>query len=288
MTNPAFIASTYAGVALHTAGNSFIVPAGVLVKKTYAANPVFEAQNDTVTVQVVNQGKIPLFNVTVNGQPDGFDRAFAGTLHQTYATLSPNSAQSFNFTVEIFTSGNHTTSTTSVAFTLGGSVWSYTFPSSNLLVYKLLQATATTVPPTPVEGSNFLLTVNVVNPTPVDVSNVSISIPIPQGLTIVNASSGFEIKGHTITLTLPSLAGGASASRSVTLRAGTDGSITLKSGTLTFQYQGTTIRGFVTTPAIVVGIDLLIRYELPIGLAAILTIIIAVYMHRKLTYTQPK
>jgi uncharacterized repeat protein (TIGR01451 family) len=288
MTEPAFVTTTNANLTLHTAGNSFIVPAGVVVTKTYAANAVFAGQNDTVTVNVVNQGSLPVYNMTVAAQADGFDKASSGTLRQTYATLSPNSAQSFNYTVQVLTAGNHTSAATSVAFTFGGSGHTLAFPSSNVQVYKTIQATTTTQPSTPVEGSNFLLAVEVKNPSLVNVTNVSVSISIPQGLTLVNASSGVDLKGRTATLSLPSLAAGASSSQSITLRATSDGTINLKNGTLTFQYLGTTIHGVVLTPAIVVGIDLLIRYELPIGLAIILTIAVTVYMHRKLTVPQAK
>ncbi|MDA4117473.1 MAG: hypothetical protein OK455_03930, partial [Thaumarchaeota archaeon] len=288
LTQPALITTTDSGVTLHNAGTAFVVPAGLVVTKTYATNPVFVGQNDTVTVQVVNKGTVPVFNVTVAAQSDAFDNAFSGVLHQTYGALGPNSSQSFNYTVEIFTPGNHTTSATTVAFSVGGSAQSDSFTSGNLSVYKLIQATAVTVPSVPVEGSNFLLTVSVQNPSSVNVTNVSVSIRIPQDLSIVNSSSSVAINGRTLMLSLPSLAAGASSSQSVTLRAGTDGTINLGSGTLTFQYLGATIHGVVSTTAVVVGIDLLVRYEIPIGLAVLLTIAIAIYVHRKLTGPQVK
>ncbi len=288
MTQPGLITTTSAGLTLHTAGNAFMIPAGVLVTKTYATNPVFEGQNDTVTVHVVNQGSLPVFNMSVTTSSDGFDAAFEGKLQDKYPTLGPNSAQSFNYTVEIFNAGNHTTATTSASFTFGGSAQTYTYTSGNVLVYRLVIATTKTMPSIPVEGDDFELFVDVRNPSAVNVTNVSLSIPIPRGLTIVNASSGVDIDGRTVKLSLPSLLAGATSNHSIILRAGSGGSTKLGTGTLTFQYLGETIQGVVLSPAVVVGIDLLIRYEIPIGLAVVLTIAVAVYMHRKPTVPQAK
>jgi Translocon-associated protein beta (TRAPB) len=285
---PALVNATYIGIVLHTAGNALSLAAGVTVTKTYATNPVFEAQNDTVTVRVTNQGSLPVFNLTATAQSDSFDSAFSGALQQTYATLTPGSAQSFNYTVKILAPGNHTTAATSVAFTFGGAAQSLTYSSGSVLVYKLIQVTTTTVPTTPIEGSDFLFEIELQNPTTLDVTNVSFSIPIPQGFTIVNASSGIVLDGRTVTLSLPSLAPGASATETIALRAGTDGSTTLRNGLMTFQYLGATIHGVVTAPQIVIGIDLLTRFEIPIGIAILLTIAVAVYMHRKQTPTQAK
>ena len=285
---PGQVSTTYFGLTLHTAGSAFLVPAGVVVTRTDSPNPVFAGQNETVTVQIVNHGSLPVYNASVKTNQDVFDKALSGSLHQAYATLGPASTQSFNYSVEAVTPGNHTTAAISVAFAFGGFAAAYTVFPNNVLVYKDVQATTSTKPSTPVEGADFTLSLNVQNPSSADVTNVSVSIPIPQGLTIVNASSGLDVKGRTVSFSLASLAAGATSGRSVTLRATTDGTINLGNGSLTFQYLGATIKGIVSIPAIVVGVDLPLRYELPIGLAVFLTIAVAFYMHRKLTVPQPK
>ena len=53
-------------------------------------------------------------------------------------------------------------------------------------------------------------------------------------------------------------------------------------GTLSFQYLGSTISGPVTAPALAVGVGSLLRFELSIGVAVLLVLAVAVYMHRKL------
>ena len=288
LSQPGQVATTYFGLALHTAGSAFLVPAGVVVTRTDSPNPVFAGQNEMVTVTIVNHGSLPVYNASVKTNPDVFDKALSGSLHQAYATLGPSSMQAFNYSVQAVTPGNHTTAAISVAFAFGGFAAAYTVFPNNVLVYKDVQATTSTKPSTPVEGVDFTLSVNVQNPSSANVTNVSVSIQIPQGLTIVNASSGLDVKGRTISFSLASLAAGATSSRSVTLRAGSDGTINLRNGSLTFQYLGTTIKGIVSAPPMAVGVDLLLRYELPIGLAVLLTIAVAFYVHRKPTVPQTK
>ncbi len=288
LSEPGLVTTDDGGITLHTAGTAFIVPAGVAVTRTDSPNPVFAGQNDTVTVRVVNRGTLPVYNASVKTNPDVFDRALSGTLHQAYSTLVPNSDQSFNYSVQAVTPGNHTTAAISVSFAFAGFTAAYTVYPNTVLVYKDVQATTSTRPSTPIEGADFVLAVDVQNPSAANVTNVQVSIPIPQGLTVVNASSGLEVKGRTVTFSLPSLSPGATSSHSVTLRAGSDGTINLGNGSLTFQYLGDTIKGVVSAAPILVGVDLLIRYELPIGIAVLLTIAVAFYMHRKLTVPEAK
>ena len=285
---PGLITTNDSALTLHTAGAAFVVPAGVVVARVDAPNPVFQGENDTVVMQVSNEGTLPVYNVTLLTQADAFDTPISGTLHAEYPTLGPNTTQSFNYTVGVVTPGNHTTSSVSLSFAFAGFGAQYTVFPGTVLVYKDLRATTSTTPSTPTEGADFSLGVSVQNPSTANVTNVSLSIPIPQGLTILNASSGIAVQGRTISLTFPSLAAGVTSTRQLTLRSQADGSFNLGTGTMTFVYAGKTVKGIVSTPPIVVGVDLLLRYELPIAVAVVMTIAVAVYMHRKLAVPQIK
>jgi len=282
ISEPADITTTYAGVTLYTGGAAFVVPAGVIVTRVDSPNPVFQGQNDTVVIHIANRGSLPVYNVTLLTQPDVFDVGISGALHAEFTTLNASTTQSFNYTVGIVTPGNHTTASITLSYGFAGSAATYTVFPGNVDVFKDVQATTSTKPSTPIEGSDFTLAVSVLNPSTANVTNVALSIPIPQGLTIVNSSSAFKITGRTVSLSLPSLGPGTTSTHSLTLVAGSDGSISLGTGTLTFDYAGTPVLGIVNTSAIVVGVDLLLRYELPIAAAVLLSIAVAVYMHRKL------
>ncbi len=281
LIGPASVSTNYFGLTLHTLGSALPVAAGVVVTKTFSPGAVFVGQNCSVTVRVTNHGSLPVYNVTLATTADSFSTAVSGTLHSQYARLDPNASQSLNYTVKMLSSGNFTSASTSLSYIFGGYGGQRPVSSGTVLVYKSLQATTSTTS-TPEEGADFSLSVDVHNPSSANVTNVSVSIPLPQGLTIVNYSSEFQVVGRTVTLSVPSLAAGETSSHSLTLRANYDGSFNIGTGNMTFSYLGATLKGVVSTPAIVVGIGSPLRYELPIGVAVLITLAVAVYMHRKL------
>jgi len=288
LTEPATISTAFSGLALHNAGAAFIISTGVSVGKNYTENPVFVGENEFVIQTVKNIGSLPVYNVTISSVLDFFANPVSGGGQAQFPTINPGASDSNNFTVAMVDSGNQTAGAISASYDFGGFVQSYTAPRIHVVVYKAIHGTTSTSPSTPIAGSDFSLTVNLQNPSPVTVTNVTVSIQIPNDLTIVNYSSGLQLSGRTVTLTVPSLAGEARASDSVTLRAATDGSISVPSGTLTFDYKGATVPGTVSSTTVVIGIDLLVHYEIPIGLAVLLSIAIAFYIHRKLPVPQAK
>jgi uncharacterized repeat protein (TIGR01451 family) len=269
------------GLVLNTLGSPLALAAGVTANKSFNPDKLFVGQQSNATLSVSNTGSLTLYNVSISTSADPFDSAVSGSLHQVYPTLAPTSSKSLNYTVKMTESGNHTSGSTLLTFVFGGSSQQYSVVAGSVLVYKAPIASSST-PSTPTEGSDFSLSVSVQNPSPANVSNVVVSIPLPTGLTIVNYSSGFKVVGHTITLTVPSLAAGESTSHSVTLRSALDGTFTLGAGTLTFDYLGSTINGVVQGSTIAVGVGSLLRFELSIALAVIIVLAVAIYMHRKL------
>jgi hypothetical protein len=288
LAQPAVITTTLSGLTLTTQGTGLVIPAGVSVQKTYSTSPIFIGENDTATVVVTNLGSLPIINVSVVAEPDNFATTASGVLNVNYPVLNSGSSETYNFTVHAFISGNQSAGAASVSYDFGGFQEAYTAPGGYLVIYKDVHATTVINPTSPVEGSDFSVAYNVVNPSPENVTNVAVSIPIPKGLTIVNYSSGLTLNGRTLTFTLPSLGGGATSPHSITLKAATDGTINFPTGSLTFVYQGATLSGSLSITSVVVGVDLLLRYELPIGGAVIIALAVAFYMHRKLPAPQSK
>jgi len=275
------------GIVLQTQGSVLPIAGGVGVTKTFLPAAVFEGQDDNVTVRATNTGSLPVFNVSLSTSPDPFDTAVSGTLNEQYPVLNSSVSQSLNYTVKMLTPGNHTSASTSITYVFGGVSTQYLVTSGSVLVYKPIQA-ATSMTSTPTEGHAFSLAVSVQNPSPVNVTSVSFSISLPQGLSVVSYPAGFQVSGRTVTLSVPSLGAGATSNSSVILKGNFDGSFSPGTAKLTFDYLGSTLTGVVSTPAIVVGVDALLRYELPIGAAVVLALVVSVYMHRKLAVPQAK
>lgn len=282
ISEPGIVTTNYNGLLLHTAGAGYVVPAGVVVTRVDSPNPLFEGQNDTVTVEVVNKGTSPVYNVSLSTDSDVFDRAVRGTLYADYPVINGSAQYSYNYTVTTIESGNHTTSSISLGYAFGGFTASYNVFPGTVLIYKDVTATTTTKPSTPIEGNPFSLAISIQNPSKVNVTGVSFSIPVPKGFSILNTSSDMQVHGRTIELSLASLAPGVTSTHFISLKSGADGSFSLGTGTLTFNYLGTTVNGVIVSPAIVVGVDLLLRYELPIAAAVVLIVLMAFYVRRKL------
>lgn len=283
----ASVTTNQSGLILQTQGSVLPVAGGLSVTKTFQPMAVFEGQDVNATVRATNSGSMPVFNVSLAASPDPFDTAVSGSLNQLYATLNSSVSQSLNYTLKMVTPGNHTSASTSISYVFGGVSTQYLVTSGTVLVFKPIQA-ATSMTSTPTEGHDFSLAVSVRNPSPVNVTNVSFSISLPQGLTVVSYPAGFHVSGRTVTLSVPSLGAGATSNSSVILKGNFDGSFSPQTAKLTFDYLGSTLNGVVSTPAIAVGVDALLRYELPIGVSVVLAFAVAVYMHRKLAVPPAK
>lgn len=283
----ATVTATVGTLKLQTLGSELPIAAGLGVTKVFAPAAVFEGQDDNVTVRATNQGSLPVYNLTLTTSADAFDTAVSGSLNQEYPTLASNASQSLNYTVKMISPGNHSSTSTTLSYIFAGVAVQYPVSSGAVLVYKDVEATTSTIS-TPTEGHDFALNLNVTNPSPVGVTTVSFSVTIPQGMAIVSYPAGVQAQGRTLTFSLQSLAAGATSTSTVTLRGDFDGTFNPGPASLTFHYLGATLTGAVSTPSILVGVDALLRYELPIGLAVVLTLLVAVYMHRKLAVPQPK
>lgn len=283
----ATVTTNQSGLVLRTIGSVLPIAGGVGVMKTFLPTAVFQGQDDNVTVRATNAGSLPVFNVSLSTSPDPFDAAVSGALNQQYPVLNSSVSQSLNYVVKMVTPGNHTSASTSITYVFGGVSTQYLVTSGNVLVYKPVLG-STSMKSTPTEGHDFSLAVSVQNLSPVNVTNVSFSISLPQGLSVVSVPNGVQVSGRTVTLSVPSLSAGATSNNSVILKGNFDGSFNPATTKLTFVYLGSTLTGVVTTPAIVVGVDALLRYELPIGAAVVLAFVAAIYMHRKLAIPQVK
>jgi len=288
IAQPGVITTTVSALTLVTEGTGYVVPAGISLQKSYSVNPVFQGENDTINVKVTNVGSLPIINATVSTIEDQFDTTASGSPNQVYPTLAPGASENYSFVVHVFLSGNQSTGAASVSYAFGGFQEAYTAPAPYVLVYKPVHASVSLQPATPSEGKDFVLSVDIGNPAALNVTNVSYSLAIPSGATIVNYSSGVQLSGRTISINLNSLGGGADYVGTVTLRVPTDGTVNLPAGTLSFRYLGDTILGETATTTITVGIDLLLRYEIPVGVAIVITLGVAFYFHRRLPPPQAK
>jgi uncharacterized repeat protein (TIGR01451 family) len=278
---PASISTTFGGETFHTAGTSIIVPAGVSATKTFTINPVFQGMQDVADIKVTNTGTAPIFNVTATSTADVFT-AIPSTqpTQKTFPRIDPQGSQSFNYSSSISESGNHTIGSVTLKFIVAGFAEQYGLEQGTMTIYPPLSASAQTTPAIPTEGHDFVLKISLTNPAPVAVANVVLTVPIPASDKVVSAL-GMQAQGHSLVLTLGTMAARSNTTQSITLLSGTDVTSPFVNSTLTFQYQGATIKGVIALPTVSVGVDVLTRYDIPIALAVVIMVAAAAYIHRK-------
>jgi uncharacterized repeat protein (TIGR01451 family) len=144
------------------------------------------------------------------------------------ASASGTSGDAFTFTATITVDPSALGGTYSchISFLINGvpagpdfdEVDTITVPSPDLSVHKTGPATTT-------EGNNVTYTLVATNNGPTTATGVTVSDPVPANSTFVSASAGCLESAGVVTCTAGTLASGASQSFSVTVQAGSGGSI---------------------------------------------------------------
>lgn len=274
------VTAAYDGLELSTYGQTYVIPAGISVTKTFSPDFGFPSSQSTVVVGVSNVGTVPVFNVTVSAGADSFDSSPTGTTQQTYATISPKQSQSFNYTVTLTSGslGNLTAEPVSTSFIFAGASQELSLGAATFSVLGPVVVYVTSFPTAPEENHNFTLNITLANPSSVTVSNVTYTLTIPPGLSVI---SGGSVSGHILTVSVPTLAPKSNSTVRLNLMANTYMTISTADSHLTFQYLGSTLSGTLPTLSVVVGIDVTTRYILPMVIAVFVALAAVVYVRRR-------
>jgi len=285
--SPATVTTDYKGLALHTFGGSYVIPAGITITKSFGPNAAFPGTSIAVTLGVSNVGSIPIYNATFGSGLDAFDKASTGSSEKAVGELAPQATSSINYTVVVTQAayGNLSGASASVSFLLGGETQGFSAGTSSMVVYQLPVATVTSSPSSPEENHDLTLSVTISNSASVAVSDVVYTLPIPDGVTVV---SGAALVNHEVTLTVPTIQPNSNDTVSLRLSSNTGLTIDTTSAHLTFQYLGATLTGHSIAAKVVVNVDATTRYTLPIVAAILIAIVAVVYVRRKVgTVAQP-
>ncbi len=287
---PASFVVATGGFSFNGASGGFPVPAGLVVSKTFNPNPLFQGMGPTVTVTASNTGALSFYNATVFSPRDSFDRfpSPAPVTQKFFNELKPGISSTFNYSVIADKSAAGTLRMAGVAVQLffGGSLFDFSLPQGNVTVYRLLEASLTTTPRSPVEGSNFVAHVSISNPSPTRVSDVHFVLQLPSGLRVVSLANA-SVAGGAVTVDIAGLGGGGRYSADVTLTASSGSSFTLAQGALTFSFGGQQLNGVLSSQTVTVNEDVLTRYAFPIVIALLAVLAAAVVIRRRVSPTAP-
>jgi hypothetical protein len=280
---PAAAVTTYRGLTLHAWDASYVIPAGLVVTKSFSPQEAFPGMNATVAIGVANKGSQPIYNLSVGSGPDVFDQLVAGAASsKTFADLGAGQSQSYSYgvTTTSAASGNSSASVVQSSMVFGGTSVSIAFSRGWMVVYKPLQAQISYKPTSPVENHDFTVTVTITNPSTVPLSSAVITLPVPDGVSVLNGSS--PIANHKVSISFSSVPANSSQSISLLFRASMGVTLDTSTSSLVYHYQNATLSGTVPSLKIAVSEDLTTRYVLPIVIAGVIALAALVYMRRRI------
>lgn len=281
---PTSIVTSYEGMELHTFGGGFVIPAGLVISKSFKADTGFPGSDSVVTLEITNAGTSPVYNLTLDSGFDKFDLATnsSETTDRTYAQVAAGASEAFTYgvTLSAVEYGNVSGSVASAEFLFAGALQGISGGTGSMVVYTLPTATVTSSPTSPEQSHDFTVTVTISNSAAVGVSDVVYTLKLPQGVSVV---SGGTLSNHVLTLNIASLS--ANANQNFTLTLSASSGLTIDTSTanahLTFQYLGTTLTGTPLGSSITVRIDETTTYTLPIGVAVVIGLVAVIFVRRR-------
>ncbi len=268
--------------------NALALPTGYVLTKEFSPTLLFPGVSSTVTLTALNNGPYTVYAANVSSTADPFDSLSASAVPSLQnASVSAHGNITKTYTVNASSVyGNQTASPVSSEIFFGATKFSLEGLGTYVSVYQPLSATITATPGTPTEGKSFDLNVTVSNPTDLNVTDVLFTFHLPGGLTLSSLKNA-SVSSDALTISTSSLLahGDYSATAVAVQSSGT--TITFGKAKLTFVYEGVSIHGSIKTKNITVKENVTSRYIIPIVIALLAMLGVAVYVRRMTNPTVP-
>lgn len=287
---PAAFGGTSSGNGLAGMSNAVAVPTGLVISKQFSPSQLFPGMSSKVTVAASNRGPLELYNATLSTTPDTSVGTLPGSpnLATNKTNWSPGSNRSLTYSVTILqVSGSQKGTSPTASFFFAGTSFSIAGLAPTINVYQPLTVTITTTPPSPEEGKNFTINLQILNPSAVYVSNIHFILPIPSGLAL-SSLRGATVAAGVLNMSASSLGPGKTSNASARAVASSGITIPFDKSKLTFSYSGFTINGVVPkNSGIGINEDVTTRYLIPTGFVLLVVLLVAFYVRRKAGPTSP-
>lgn len=285
---PSAYAFKNSGYVMTGYSNGQPAPTGLVVSKVFSPSVFFRGMVSSITALARNGGPFTAFNATLSTTADGFDSVSPSqTTTKTAQTLGQGSNLTLAYSASISSSkGSQTAAPATAKFFMGGTPFTISTSAPSVTLNPLPVATIATSPASPVEGTQFSLTITVTNPSSVGVGNVKLVLPIPTGVSVANLSNSCNcasLQKGELTISLSSLAAGSSSGAQATVSASSGQTIPFSSASLSFQYANQTLSGSLPSGGIAISENVTTRYLLPI-LIAVLALLVVAYEVRKMAF----
>jgi hypothetical protein len=272
--------------------NAVPIPMGLSLSKTFAPALVFQGMHSKVSLLADNNGPYPIYNATIVTTADTFASTLGGvvtgTTNKTTVAVGKSINYAYNVSISATMLGNQTAQPLAASFFFGGSEFSTEQTQSSVVIYKSLAATIVSSPATPTEGKTFSVEIKITNPSPLPVTGVGLSLPIPSAIHVISVQNATVSKGD-ILVNITQLAGNRAYSANVTASSSSGVSVPFSGSkfSLIFSYDGQTVKGSLPSGGIAINEDVLTRYILPVVLALVVLLVVAVFLRRMAAPSAP-
>jgi hypothetical protein len=236
----------------------------------------------------VNKGPFYIYSANITSQVDTFDHLSPLAVPSvTNGSIVPGGNLSRSYIVTASTVyGNHTSSAITSNVFFGGTMFSLESLGPYVSVYQPLNLIITTTPSVPTEGKNFNIVLTIHNPAAVNVSSVHLTLPVPSGLTLSQLNNSVVSNG-VLTVSIPLLSPHSDYKATGVAVASSGTTLTFGKASLTFVYEGATIKGTTPKQGILIEVNATSRYLIPIAIVVVALLATVFYVRRMAGSTVP-
>lgn len=282
MTNPnnnyvflaANVSTVWNGQTITHYSGGYGLPLGVVATKVFTPNDGFQGSNVSISIGLVNEGTLPIYQVDLNNSYDSFVSIISSN-SSSAAILNGGGHLNVLLNVNLTGSpGVYNSSSSAASFIFAGSNQTATSSIVQVTIFHLPDANLTYSATKVEEGHDIVITVTITNPSNVTINNIAYSLTLPKGLKIVS-------NGVT-SFTVSSLGPNSTYVDSFTIVTNQPYPYTIDNAKLTFQYQGHQLTGISGSLSLNINDDIPLRYGIPIVIGLVVVVATLIYV-RKLT-----
>lgn len=275
---PANVTSMWSNHEITHYSGGYGLPLGVQLTKQFSPSQGFQGSNVSISVDVTNNGQLPVYNVNVNNNFASF-LTIVNSSTKTAAILSNGQTLSDVFVANLTGApGSYNSSASGANFIFAGTEQSVASQAASINIFYLPSANLTYTALKVEEGHDITVTVTVTNPSNFTLTNISYMVTIPNNLRVLSGSQA--------NFTIASLAPHTNATHTFTVITSQPYVYSLNDTKMTFSYEGHQLSGISGGLTLNIGDDVPLRYGIPVVIGLILVVGTVLYV-RKLTSIHP-
>jgi len=270
---PANISASWNDETIVHYSGGYGLPLGVRAIKIISPSQGFQGTNVTVSLRVVNNGSLPVYDASLGSVTDTFLHVTTTQNSTLQAVLGTGQTLSESLNGYLTgTQGTYDSSSAVASFLFAGTNQTASTSSFNVTVYALPTVNLTFSGLKIEEDHNIDVTETIENPSNVVIDNVTFRIAVPKGLTIES--------GQSPNFTIPSIAANSNTTHQFTIITNQPNTYEFGKGNLTFYYQGHIVLGNTSATIVNITDDITLRYGIPIIIGLVIVIGTILYVRR--------